>query len=469
SEKKEVQTVITNYNKFGETYMVHLEIIPVFDEQGNHTNFIALQRDITSEMRHEALMLSMNTRFQMIAQNSKTGIWEWRVADNRVEWNDYMYQIYGVDESRSADLRKIWQESIHESDRGLILQNTADLVEGRQNFVTDEYEIIRQSDGQHRILKSITIAERNSQDQLLRLVGSSQDITEERALIAERDASMQRVNTMRIFYESILNHSPEHIVVLNAAGEVIFQNHAAHISSAWLGEGFAGSIFEHQTADDRFNRIITGIRSAIKQQKWIQLSDDSSAETEAQYLYNVLPYANDSGALEHIIVSTIDISELKRVQLSLERKNEELKKINLELDHFVYSVSHDLRSPLLSIKGIISLILSGSEIDHKTKHLLSLADTSASRLDNTIQEILEYSRNSRLQVEYHWMQLRDALQSIYDDMRFSISDEIEFQLNISAEERIWTDGARLNIVLKNIIGNSIKYRRAGVKPIIECS
>lgn len=467
--KKEVQTVITNYSKTGETYKVQLEIIPVFDELGNHTNFIALQRDITEEMRHEAFITNMNTRFQMIAQNSKTGIWEWRVSDNHVEWNEYMYSIYGLVKSDTLDLRSIWQSSIHGSNRSLILQNTTDLMEGRLQFVSDEYEIIRQSDQQVRILKSITIAERNQEGQLLRLVGSLQDITEERALIAERDASMQRVNTLRMFYESILNHSPEDIVVLNAQGELLYHNNSTHASSGWLQSDFKGSVFNAEEIQPRFVSIVKGIRTAIQDQTLVQLSDELPADDQAQFLYNILPYAYSEGQLEHIIVSTIDISELKRVQLSLERKNDELKKINLELDHFVYSVSHDLRSPLLSIKGIISLILSGTELDGKTKHLLNLADASASRLDNTIQEILEYSRNSRLHVEFGWMQIHDVLLSICDDMRFSVTEEIEFKLNFKENERIWTDGARLNIVLKNIVGNSIKYRKRGVKAIIECS
>ena len=58
---------------------------------------------------------------------------------------------------------------------------------------------------------------------------------------------------------------------------------------------------------------------------------------------------------------------------NLVAKNEELNKINAELDNFVYSVSHDLRSPLLSVKGILDLVFKTAQLDEKTSKLLQSA------------------------------------------------------------------------------------------------
>ena len=79
-------------------------------------------------------------------------------------------------------------------------------------------------------------------------------------------------------------------------------------------------------------------------------------------LRSILPYYKDDGNLEYIILTGIDITNLKNIETSVLKKNEELKKINSELDNFVYSVSHDLRSPLLSIKGILELILKTNDL-----------------------------------------------------------------------------------------------------------
>jgi signal transduction histidine kinase len=100
------------------------------------------------------------------------------------------------------------------------------------------------------------------------------------------------------------------------------------------------------------------LNDAIKINQLVQMEDERLDEfNETQFiLRSILPHCNDSGEIEYVVISGIDITDLKKIQQDVLHKNDELKKINAELDNFVYSVSHDLRSPLLSIKGILSLI-----------------------------------------------------------------------------------------------------------------
>jgi signal transduction histidine kinase len=96
---------------------------------------------------------------------------------------------------------------------------------------------------------------------------------------------------------------------------------------------------------------------------------------------------------------------------------------------------------------------------------LSLA--SASRLDSTIQEILEYSRNSRMHVAHETFNIRELLQSIYDDLKFSTEKSVRLELNLTGRECVNSDRARLGVLLKNILGNSIKYSRASVDAFVK--
>jgi signal transduction histidine kinase len=171
--------------------------------------------------------------------------------------------------------------------------------------------------------------------------------------------------------------------------------------------------------------------------------------------------------LEHIIVTGVDISELIKVQEAVTKKNDELRKINAELDNFVYSISHDLRSPLLSIKGIVSLIMHSSEIDKKTQQYLEMVDGSATRLDGTIQEILEYSRNSRLDLAHESFDVVSMVQQSYNDLRFSAQGRMELQLDIQTEPIVFSDKSRLGVLLKNLLGNSIKYRRKDIESFVK--
>jgi signal transduction histidine kinase len=211
--------------------------------------------------------------------------------------------------------------------------------------------------------------------------------------------------------------------------------------------------------------LLSHINEAVTDKKLIQIEDHylNSKEEEVFVLRSILPHYTEGGELENVIVIGIDITELKSAQDALIANNQELKKINLELDNFVYSISHDLRSPLLSIKGIISLIRHQGNIDEQSRKFLDLADTSVVRLDNTIQEILEYSRNSRLDIVNEEFAIDDLIQNVFDDLKFSVSEEISLNLHHQGGALVYADRARINILLKNILGNSVKYRRTDVQ------
>lgn len=155
--------------------------------------------------------------------------------------------------------------------------------------------------------------------------------------------------------------------------------------------------------------------------------------------------------------------ERELVRKSLVLKNEELKKINSELDNFVYSISHDLRSPLLSIKGILNLVFKTAVLDEKASGLLRTAENSVNRLDETIQEILDYSRNSRLSLSNEVVDLNKMVTDICTDLKYAAPRNFIFKYALSEETfHIKTDRSRLNTVLKNIIGNAVKYLRKDI-------
>jgi len=172
---------------------------------------------------------------------------------------------------------------------------------------------------------------------------------------------------------------------------------------------------------------------------------------------------NKDGIMLRLIGTAIDVTEIKQYERAILTKNQELKKINSELDNFVYSVSHDLRSPLLSIKGILSLVFNGSQIDEMTTNYLKLAEKSVIRLDETIQEILEYSRNARLEVNYEEFDVDTMIQTIFEDLKFSTSENFEFNFKITGNPIIHSDKSRVEILLKNLIGNSVKYQRKDIQ------
>jgi signal transduction histidine kinase len=159
-----------------------------------------------------------------------------------------------------------------------------------------------------------------------------------------------------------------------------------------------------------------------------------------------------------IIGSAISVEEKRQiVRNSLISKNDELSKINGELDNFVYSVSHDLRTPLLAVKGLVNLIDLYQGDINENEDFFKLIVASIDRMDNTIIEILDYSRNARLQVRPELVELDKIIRNAFEDVRFYSNNPVKLELIIHEGIKFESDRNRLNTVIKNLIGNAVKY------------
>ncbi len=166
---------------------------------------------------------------------------------------------------------------------------------------------------------------------------------------------------------------------------------------------------------------------------------------------------DDTGNAVLMAGSIIDITERKEIQKKIIHQNELLVKANLELDRFVYSASHDLRSPLSSILGLINIAKKTNE-PKEIGTCLELMKAQISTLDNFITEIQDYSQNSRKIVKHETIELHSFTDEIIKSLMFSEkANQLKFVCDIPAELPLKTDKGRLRIVLSNLIGNSIKY------------
>jgi len=147
--------------------------------------------------------------------------------------------------------------------------------------------------------------------------------------------------------------------------------------------------------------------------------------------------------------------EKRATELSL--SNKELVKTNTELDRFVYSVSHDLRSPLTSILGLISFIEEDSREPDTLEQVKMIRD-SINRLDGFIKNILSYSQNNRTSLEAVKIPIEKTINEIVNSVRnIKGAKGISFQVDIDEQQPFYSDWQRLNTILENLISNAIKY------------
>ena len=154
-----------------------------------------------------------------------------------------------------------------------------------------------------------------------------------------------------------------------------------------------------------------------------------------------------------------DITDRRIAELNLEKRNKQLIKTNSELDRFVYSVSHDLRSPLTSVLGLLSFIEGESEEPDTLEHAKMIRN-SINRLDEFIKNILSYSRNNRTGLEVEKISIQQTVLEIVDSLQsMREAKGIHYEIDIKELQPFYTDRLRFNTILENLISNAIKYHK----------
>lgn len=143
---------------------------------------------------------------------------------------------------------------------------------------------------------------------------------------------------------------------------------------------------------------------------------------------------------------------------TLQKQNEELLKINKELDSFVYNISHNLRSPLASVIGLVNVAqLEQPQTKEAVDRYFTMIKKSTLRLDNTLKEILDFSENLRSELKLSEIDLRQLCTESYERVNVSAYQAIDRQFNFADHAPFYSDHDRLRLILSYLFSNSFIF------------
>jgi two-component system CheB/CheR fusion protein len=140
--------------------------------------------------------------------------------------------------------------------------------------------------------------------------------------------------------------------------------------------------------------------------------------------------------------------------------DEKLIKSNAELEQFSFIASHDLREPLRMVKLYIVLIARrmAEHFDDDTREFMGYVLEGASRMENLVNDLLEYSRTGRSSNPPERIDFADAFKQVMDYLHTSLTEHGgEIELPESFPEIIGNEGEIVRL-FTNLIGNAFKYR-----------
>jgi signal transduction histidine kinase len=216
------------------------------------------------------------------------------------------------------------------------------------------------------------------------------------------------------------------------------------------------------------------IRNGFKLIDFETVEKDKSGNIK--YFLNNLIGVIEKGKLVRAWGTQKDITDLKKasdalmkLNEQLTQKNSELVKINNELDSFIYTVSHDLNSPLSNIEGLINVLkLNDCYLKEDAKALIDYMEVAILKFKGTIKNIAEIPK-SHLKSKSE--KVEPKFEEILDHVKFSIHNLIEdTDAEIIAEfqeQSISITATGLQSVLYNLLNNSLKYRHPDRQPLIK--
>lgn len=138
------------------------------------------------------------------------------------------------------------------------------------------------------------------------------------------------------------------------------------------------------------------------------------------------------------------------------KQKELVEEVNKNLDRVVYTVTHDLRAPLNSIQGLLSL--SEGATKEELAEYTALISKQVISMKSYIQDIVEYNRNAKTTVEAQQVVLTDLVQEVIDSLKNSLDASVDFDVFVPRTIMLKSDAVRVKVILSNLIGNAIKYR-----------
>jgi PAS domain S-box-containing protein len=434
------------------------------DSSGKPLYFITTILDISERKRIESLIRETNEILNQAQMLAHVGSWQFDLVNDVVTWSDETYRIFGYEpgmfDLNLENIRKV----IHPDDLEKHDRIIADAI-STHYYQPEEYRLIR-PDGSIRVIYGDGKAVTDNSGNVVKLVGVIQDVTEHKK--AEEELRREHDQTQRY-----LHIAGVMLTALDADGHITLINKKGCEILGWDQDDLTGrNWFDVAIPPDRrdevrsvFNKLLAG---EIMPVEYYENPVVTRSGLQRILAFHNTEIKDPAGRITGIIFSGEDITERKQIEQQRETLIGELEQKNSELERFTFTVSHDLKSPLITIKGFAGLLEEDSlggdprQLKNDINRIIIAAET----MQALLSDLLELSRVGKIvhppsRTSFGTI-AHDAVELLAGPLaERGVTVEIAPDLPV-----VNVDQARIREALVNLIENAIKFSGDRANPVI---
>ncbi|MGY8769901.1 MAG: PAS domain-containing sensor histidine kinase [Pirellulales bacterium] len=446
--------------------MLDWRLYPELDESGKVKTVLGISRDITQNIESENALKINEHRFNIASAGGNIGVWDWYPQTGELVWSDEMYRVFGFSPGACEPSYELFINMVHPDDKQRTEQ-AVDLALNQQQPYDLDLRIVKK-DGNEIFANARGEVQLDSNNKPLRMLGTFQNITERK-----RAEEALRINEDRL--EKAMSVTNDGVYDWDVSTNVVYFSPRYYTMSGYLPDEFPGTFDEwaQRVHPEDFKRVQPAVTAFLTDEipKYdeefrFRCKDGSWMWIRARI--EVVSRGKDGAPLRMIGTHT-DITESKLAQREREKLIAKLGAQNEELERFAYTVSHDLKSPLVTIKGYIGMLTvdivkeDQEAIDEDLSYISSAADTMAGLLN----DVLELSRVGRQANSLQEIPLDQLANEVLKLVHGQIQEKnVQVQV-LPKLPIIYGDRLRLLEVLQNLIDNAIKYMGDQPNPKVE--
>ena len=463
--------------KDGATVHAEIEVRAVRHADGSLKQLFATVQDVTERKAVQAALAQERSRLAEAQAVAHIGSWSVRLPGGEVSWSDQNYVVLGLDPKQVKPSVEAYLGVVHPDDRARVRAHVErDIGLQQESVLTMEHRVIT-SQGVRYVEERASV-ERDAQGSVVRLFGTTMDVTERR----ETELVMQDYKEMLEQAEALAqlgswtgDVDSQHLTV----SAQLFRNVGLDPSQRLpTDEEYLARIHP----DDRAVVIVDMQRIRAGEEVGELLIRTDPALGPMRWLRRTVkrfPRESESRGPRYI-GTLLDITEAVQAEERLARLNSELEQrvtertealslANQELEAFSYTVSHDLKAPLRGIDGYSQLLVEeyGDRLDEEGRQFVQRIRQGVEQMGALISDLLEYSRMERRDMAAEPVAMLPLVQQILAGYEGDVLRQgAQVRLDM-APFTLPLDREGMSVVLRNLIGNALKFSRDRHPPVVE--